>query len=334
MNSKIIDKAASILKGANFEIFVLDNISNKKNKFCFDILVKKENLVFSVKVFPNIDNLNPGIINDVKSLSLLLKSKPILIGIRNRYQELEDNKIYIRERLPFITLKTLENILKRQHYPHVLSRRGGGVVYLKGNLMKTLRENQSISRKDLSEKIGVTKRTVCAYENESMRPSENLANKLSEILNNSNIFRKINLFEWNFEFNFEDNEKKGEQELNPFEEHLQIILDDIGVGSYWYKKGQIPFKLSLYSNIIDNKGVQNVYPLFSGVSEEENKLNAQNYECLKLFREIFNRNALFIINSTVKVPDSIKKKEIPIISIKLLEKVEDEDEFIELIQDS
>ena len=334
MNSALIHKAANILKRANFETFVLDNFSPKKNKFCFDILVKKENLVFSVKVFPNIDNLNPGIIDDIKSLSLLLKSKPILIGIRNRYQALEDNKIYIREGLPFITLNTLENILKRENYPHVLSRRGGGVVYLKGNLMKTLREDHLISRKDLSEKIGVTKRTVCAYENESMRPSENIANKISEILKDNNIFRKINLFEWNFRFEFDDDNKQDDVELNPFEEHLQIILNDIGIGSHWYRKGKIPFKLSLYSKVINDEGVRSVYPLFSGVSEDENKINSQNFECLEMFRGLFNRNALFIINSKTRVPDSLKNKEIPIISITKLERIENEKEFLELIQES
>jgi predicted transcriptional regulator len=296
--------------------------------------VKRENLVFSVKIFPNIDNINPGIIDDIKSLSLLLKSKPILIGIRNRYQTLEDNKIYIREGLPFVTLNTLENILKREHYPHVLSRRGGGVVYLKGNLMKTLREDHLISRKDLSEKIGVTKRTVCAYENESMRPSENVANKISEILKDKSIFRKINLFEWNFRFDFNEDKKQDDVELNPFEEHLQIILSDIGIGSHWYRKGKIPFKLSLYSKIVDNEGERSVYPLFSGVSEDENKINSKNFECLKMFRGLFNRNALFIINSKIKIPDSLKDKEIPILSIKTLETVDNEEDFIELIQES
>ena len=114
MTGTLLEKIDSLLKNANFETFILDNFTEKKNKFCFDLLVKKNDNIFSVKIFPNIDNLNADIIDDIKSLSLLLKSKPILIGIRNRYQELEDNTIYIREGLPFITLATLENIIKYQ----------------------------------------------------------------------------------------------------------------------------------------------------------------------------------------------------------------------------
>ena len=39
-----------------------------------------QNTIFSVKVFQNIDNINNEIINDIKSLSTLLKSKPLLMS--------------------------------------------------------------------------------------------------------------------------------------------------------------------------------------------------------------------------------------------------------------
>ena len=130
MINETIERINFLLKKAKFETFKLESYSTK-NKFCFDLLVKIDDLIFSVKVFSNIDNLNPDIVNDIKSLSSLLKSKPLLIGIRNRYQKLEDNTIYIREDLPFITLKTLENILESKNYPYILARRGGGVIYIK-----------------------------------------------------------------------------------------------------------------------------------------------------------------------------------------------------------
>ena len=121
MTGTILERIDTLLKNANFETFILDNFTaNKKNKFCFDLLVKKNDTIFSVKIFPNIDNLNADVINDIKTLSLLLKSKPILIGIKNRYQDLEDNTIYIREGLPFITLVTLENIINKGLYPSSL----------------------------------------------------------------------------------------------------------------------------------------------------------------------------------------------------------------------
>ncbi|GAH02339.1 unnamed protein product, partial [marine sediment metagenome] len=244
MNSTILEKIDDLLKKANFETFMLDNYCNKKNKFCFDLLVKKNDLIFSVKIFKNIDNISAEIVNDIKSLSTLLKSKPLLIGIKNRYNELEDNTIYIRDGLPFITLATLENIIDKGLYPYILARRGGGIMFLNGNLMKFIREKQEISRKELSELLGVTKRTVCAYENESMRPSEKIAKKLSNILENKALFRKINLFDWNFKFEIDWKEPQEYVARNPFETHLQAVLDDIGVCSYWYKNSPIPFKLS------------------------------------------------------------------------------------------
>jgi predicted transcriptional regulator len=334
MTGTILERIDDLLKNANFETFILDNFTDKKNKFCFDLLVKKNDNIFSVKIFPNIDNLNSDIIEDIKSLSLILKSKPILIGIRNRYQELEDNTIYIREGLPFITLATLENLVNKELYPYILARRGGGVMFLNGTIMKHLREKHSISRKELSELLGVTKRTVCAYENESMRPSELIALKISEILNNQDIFRKINLFDWNFKFEIDKKETRDDIDLNPFESHLQEVLDDIGINSYWYKKSPIPFKLSLFSNTLDKEDENSFYPLFSGVSEEDKKINELSFKCLKMFTELFHTNSLFIVNNDIKIPDSLKKIKIPIVRIRNLEKIDDEAEFIELIQES
>jgi len=334
MTEQILQKINQILKKADFETLALENFASEKNKFCFDLLVKKNNLFFSVKVFPNIDNLNPDVIRDLKSLSLLLKSKPILIGIRNRYNRLEENTIYIREDLPFIALNTLENILSNDNYPYILAKRGGGVIFLDGDLMKTLREKLSISRKDLSDKLGVTKRTICAYETENMRPSETMANKICEILQNNEIFKKINIFEWNIKFNFDQEEHPLKEELNEFEAHIQNIINDIGISAYWYKKGPIPFKLSLYSKKPISQLDSNFYPVFSGLSEEQKKINELNLKCLRTFTNLFHKNSLFIINNNVKISETLIKRTIPIVKVKDLEKIDDEKEFIELIQES
>ena len=212
MIDTVIGKINDLLKKANFETFILGNFATKKSKFCFDLLVKKGDSVFSVKVFPNIDNLNPSLIQDIKSFSVILKSKPLLIGIKNRYQKLEDNTIYVRDGLPFINYNTFEKILTNNIFPHILARRGGGVIFMNGNLMKKLREEHSITRKELSEQLGVAKRTVSAYENESMRPSEEMAEKILNILENNEIFKRINIFKWNIKHDMDDKKISEEKE--------------------------------------------------------------------------------------------------------------------------
>ncbi|MFX1571296.1 MAG: helix-turn-helix domain-containing protein [Promethearchaeota archaeon] len=332
MISTVIEKIDDLLKKANFETLNIGNFASKKTKFCFDLLVKKNDQVFSLKVFPNIDNLNPDLIRDIKQLSFILKSKPLLIGIKNRYQNLEDNTIYVREGLPFITLNTFEKILNKNIYPYILARRGGGVVFLDGILMKTIREKQLITRKELSEKLGVTKRTISAYENESMRPSDQIAIKILNILDNNEIFKKINIFKWKINSHQRDIENQEEKELSDFESRVNSIIDDIGLSAYWYKKGSIPFKLSLFSSI--EKTEEGFYPLFSAISEEQKNINQMNFRCLKMFNELFHKTALFIVNNHVKIPALIKKDDIHIVKIKNLEKIDDEEEFIELIQES
>ncbi|TFG03888.1 MAG: helix-turn-helix domain-containing protein [Promethearchaeota archaeon] len=332
MIEKVLERINLLLKKANFETLSLDNFSNKITKFCFDILVKKQDSIFSIKVFPNIDNLNQDVLRDMKSLSLLLKSKPLLIGIRNRYQKLEDNTIYVREDLPFITVNTLENILNNR-YPSVLAKRGGGIMFLDGVLVKELRAKHDISRQELADKIGVTKRTICSYENENMHPSEKVAQKILKIFEDNSIFKQINVLEWNFKINREIMTSSEESELSPFEAHIYEVIKDIGISSYWYKKGPLPFKFSIYSENMEFKNKNDFYPLFSGVSDEKKKINQLNIKCLKTFNSLFNKQALFIINNDIKIPDSEKDK-IPIVKIKELEKIDDEDQFIELIQES
>jgi len=332
MTDSVIDKINALLKKANFETFILGNFATKKSKFCFDLLVKKDDSVFSVKVFTNIDNLNPSLIQDIKSFSLILKSKPLLIGIKNRYQKLEDNTIYVRDGLPFITYNTFEKILTHNIFPHILARRGGGVIFLNGNLMKQLREKQSITRKELSEQLGVAKRTVSAYENESMRPSEEIAEKILNILENNDIFKKINIFKWNIKYDIDDNEIS-EEKLSDFESHVKTIIDDIGLSSYWYKKGTVPFKLSLFSSL-EQIGKGGFYPLFSNISEEQSNINEINFNSLKMFNDLFHKTALFIIDNNIRIPRTTKRNDIHIVKIKNLEEVNDEEEFIDLIQES
>ncbi len=325
----IIENINFILKKANFETFLLDNFNEKKNKFCFDLLAKKQGTIFSVKIFSNIDNLNTDLVNDIKSLSLLLKSKPLLIGLRNRYQKLEDNAVYMRYGMPFISINTLEKIIENDEYPYILARRGGGIIFLDGQLMKLKRESESISRKELSEKLGVTKRTVCAYENDSMRPSESIALKILEILHDNMILKRMNPFGWKIKHDFKESSISEEKDLNPFETHIHDIIKDIGMSTYWYSKGPIPFKLSIFS---PSEKQVNFYPIFSGISEDQKKISEINLKCLKMFTNLFQKKSLLIVTNDIKVSETIKKNFIPIVKIKDLEKVDNEDEFIELVK--
>jgi putative transcriptional regulator len=265
-------------------------------------------------------------------MSVLLNSKPLLIGIKNRYQTLEDNTIYIREDLPFITFNTLKNVLKEQKYPHILARRGGGVIFLDGDLVKSLREQKSISRKDISEQLGVTKRTLSSYENETMRPSQKIADKILQILDDKSIFRKINVFEWQIKVNFLQEESSQKRELTEFESHLQDIFHDIGVSTIWYKKGQLPFELSISSNNYVLNAGEEFYPVLSGLSQENTKASKMNLQHLRSFAEFFHKNAFFIVNNDFKITNTNVR--VPVIKLKDLEKMDTETDFVELFEEN
>ncbi|MFX1236822.1 MAG: helix-turn-helix domain-containing protein [Promethearchaeota archaeon] len=335
LEENIIKSVDNLLKKANYETFSFFD----KNKFFFDLLVKKDNSILLIKVFSNIDNLNEDVINGIKLMSNLLQSKPILIGVKNRYQKLDDNTIYVRNELPFITYNTLENIITNNEFPYVLARRGGGVIFLDGAKVKELREKKSISRKELSEKLQITKRTVCSYENENMRPSQTIAEKLLNVLEDENksIFRNVNVFEWSIKFSLDLDKPEDDQELTSFESHLQDIIKDIGIGTHWYKKDKVPFELSIHSKQVNlDSAENNIFPLFSNVPEEKKKVNDLKLRYfLYMFTQLFNRRGIFIVDNDFRLSDVFKTptgQSIPILKIKNLEEINSESEFIELIK--
>lgn len=329
--NKLISQINKLLKEADFKTFVFKTPSCN---YCYDLIVKKNNIVFIVKIIPNIDNLTDSLTEGIKSLSQLLNSKPLLIGIKNRYQNLEENTIYIRNDLPIISLKTLKNILNKNLYPYILARRGGGVIFLNGERMKSLRKEKRFSRKDLSEEIGVTKRTICSYESERMRPSSETAEKIIDVLDDvsQEIFKKIDIFDWKIKFSFGEEHTFEKSELSSFENHLRMVINDIGITSLWYKKGLAPFELSILSRDYGEEKIENFYPLFSNLSEKEKRLKDLNLQALKHFTKFFHKNALFIVNNEFKIPRSILKDRIPIIKVRDLEKIDDEEEFIQFIK--
>ena len=326
----IIQKIEVLLKKANYETFSIQ----EKNKFCFDLLVKKDSSILLIKVFSNIDNLNDSVIDGIKSMSTLLQSQPILIGIKNRYQKLEHNTIYVREDLPFITYDTLEKVIINQIYPYVLARRGGGVVFLDGPLMKELREQKNITRKELSDELNITKRTVSSYETENMRPSQKIAQKILDILEDKHqsIFRNINVFEWHVKSTIKN---EVGQELNTFQSHLQDIIEDIGVDTHWYRKGVAPFELSIHSKHFNmEKGENTILPLFSKVPDEKNKMSSVNLKSfLYMFTQLFQKKGIFIVDNDFKISDVFKNNRIPILKVKNLEKIDNESDFIELVKE-
>ncbi|MHA1468589.1 MAG: helix-turn-helix domain-containing protein [Promethearchaeota archaeon] len=269
----ILQSIETLFRKNDYEIMTFHSLLYKRNKYSLDFIAKKNTKVFLVKLFTNIDNINESVFKNIILLCRLLNCKPILIGIKNRYQILDDDTIYLREGLPFISSGTLSAIVNNNNYPSSLSRKGGKVIFLDGNLLKSLREEKNLSRKEISDKLDITKRTFCSYENESMRPSQKVAEKILDILEDKSIFRNINVFEWQVKVNFTQEDSSKKRDLTDFESHLQDIFEDIGVSTIWYKKVQVPFEVSISSKNYLLNSDDDFYPVFSGLSEENTKVS-------------------------------------------------------------
>ena len=323
-----LKKLDSLLKNSGFYTYSLKSTGEK---FCFDLLAKRDDMLFVIKILSNIDNISEDIFEEMKFFSKIVNAIPILIGEKNRRTILDDLTIYVRKRLPIINFNTFRSMIKDNIFPYIVAKRGGGAIFLDGNQLKLLREEKEISRKNFAEHIGITKRSLCSYERGVMRTSVDTAKKIEEILDNS-IFRKINLYKWNFQIDFEEFLEQ-DVEKTEFDELIEGILKDIGFSTFWSKKNMNPYDLFITSKDFEpNEKVDSFFPVCSSINEKAQKINELKLKNLLRISKILDKIYLHIVDNSFRSP-SIPRKKLPIVRLRDLEKIDDIDRFKNFVKD-
>src|SRR5512137_525526 len=75
----------------------------------FDLVARRDNSLLIIKVLTNIDAMTENVANELRTLSVLLKGCPLLIGERSGIGTLEEDAVYDRFGIQAITSKTLKN---------------------------------------------------------------------------------------------------------------------------------------------------------------------------------------------------------------------------------
>jgi len=158
----------------------------------FDIVARRDNSLLIIKVLTNIDAISENVANELKTLSILLKGNPLLIGEHSGTGKLEDEAVYDRFGIQSINSKTLKTHLLEGAPLEVYAGPGGFYVNLNREKIIKIRQEQNYSIGSFARSLKVSRRTVQMYE-DGMNASIEVALRIEDLLG-TNITVPIDLF--------------------------------------------------------------------------------------------------------------------------------------------
>ena len=104
--TEIIERIESILEKAGF------NLSARccSRPSCFDFAARKNNLLAFIKVHTNIGSASLKDASELFAITKNFDATPLLIGEKNRDQELENDTVYSPVSYTHLTLPTTERV--------------------------------------------------------------------------------------------------------------------------------------------------------------------------------------------------------------------------------
>jgi len=130
----------------------------------FDLVARRDDMLLIVKVYTNIDRLQPDSAREMRVLAGTLKGAAVVIGMRTSRSVLDDGVLYLRHSVPIMTLATMSDHLLEGVPPFVYAGPGGKYVDVDGDLMARTRNERGLSLSDVADAAGVSRRSVQMYE--------------------------------------------------------------------------------------------------------------------------------------------------------------------------
>ena len=173
----VLREINELLSNHNFET------SHIYDRSCFDMVARKRLLLLLLKVLINIDGFTGQQAEEIKKVASTILASPLVVGVKSKYEYLEEDVVYERHGIPVIAPETLRNMIVDGIYPEVFADRGGYFVEVDGNAIKEAREKENLSLKDLANRTHVSRETIYKYEHSMVRASPETVITLESILN-------------------------------------------------------------------------------------------------------------------------------------------------------
>jgi len=280
----------------------------------FDLVARRDNSLLIIKVLTNIDAMTEEVAQELRTLSILLKGCPLIIGIRSGTGDLEEDTVYDRFGIQVITSETLKNHLLEGITLEVYAAPGGLYVNLDNEKIKKLRTEQNISLGSFARSLRVTRRTVQMYE-DGMNASIEVALRIENVLG-ENVTDPIDIFNRKIPKNQIQPPSVEPEGFRKFQRDVFSILEQVG-----YKV--VPLERAPFEAVSQDKS-----KILLTCVDEYNKKLLKKAKVVGSISKITEKHAVLIIDKNVN------KKTIegtPLIFKKELKKIRGPEEILDLI---
>ncbi|MEM5843456.1 MAG: helix-turn-helix domain-containing protein [Candidatus Aenigmatarchaeota archaeon] len=176
----------------------LDFINSLYSK-CFDVLIKKGEEFYFVKIYKNLNSLTSEVCCDLANLESFFEVNSIILSLRTSRKTL-GNHIYLRKNVRVLNLQTFLKFLENKEIS--IYRYGKVVINIDFQKMKKQRETLGYSLKTLAKKLDVSKKHIYEIEKGIRKPSYELALKLEKVLGTKLVCELERKIEEKETFNF------------------------------------------------------------------------------------------------------------------------------------
>lgn len=147
---------------------------------CFDLIAKKQKVSFLVKVFSNVDSFRRDHAIELRKLSEIFHSIPLIVGENSKAFDLEDGVLYERHSCSVMNLNSFVHFLQGE-MPSKKYFKGKTLVELDEEKMHSQRIKKGLTLSELAEKTHLTAETLHRFEKGQSTSFES-GKKLEKIL--------------------------------------------------------------------------------------------------------------------------------------------------------
>jgi|Deesub1362A_J573_1020465.scaffolds.fasta_scaffold00053_140 putative transcriptional regulator len=285
MQIGVLNSVLKILGKAEF--MVTDLVETKPR--CFDIVAKKDETIFLIKVLYNVDSLKGDVAEEMKKVANLLKASPLVVGEKFKLDFLERGVVYNRYGLPVINTATFYDFIIEDVSPMVYSAPGGYYVKINSERMRDARERLGISLGEIAKHLGISRRAVKKYE-EGIDTSIENALKLEDLLG-TYIIKAIDLMNFVKETK-KINERSLEGQLGQLGEKEVEIIDQLKcIGIKVYPIKHAPF------DVVSKADEKNDETILTGLKQV--KGIEKRAQILGKISEVLSTKAAYIVEKKV-----------------------------------
>ena len=305
-----------------------------RSDFCFQLMALKHiNLL--IKISYNIDAIRDYILNQLRLISIVYPSFPLIIGEKNKHAPLEDDNIYLRRDIYAMNLNTFRKMLSRSAFSYIYAQRGRFVVEIEGDKLRELREQKNMKPSEFAELLGVSAKAIEQYEKNQINVKLDIAEKMERIFQ-TDLRKKVEVLgdmmsklagltisidEIKALSKTMPEDKKIDKHLDSMLKHISEVLEEIGY--QMLNLYNSPFDVLMFDT--EPKNGNNLFYHFPGkMVPEWDRVQEHLNESAFFIKSYLEQGAMIFDESiTPEIPDVIVKQKIPYLNVDELKYLSD-----------